>query len=228
MNFPISKKPKMILADLDGTIAESKVPLDVEMTKIIASILKDMKFAVISGGKFDRFEKQVIEPMLGYKKFFENLLLFPTMGGMLKVWKNNEWVTIYEKTIPKEEREFIKEKIKESFLEAGLIMPEKIYGEQIEERASQVTFSALGQEAPISEKEKWDPNQEKRKQMIKILSKTIPNKFFVSMGGSNSIDVNPVGIDKGFAVIQASKYTGFDLKDLLFLGDKKLIRYCLG
>lgn len=220
MRLPISKRPKMILADLDRTLAESKVPLDAEMSETLASILKNTKFAVISGGKFDRFEKQVIEPMLPYKHLFENLFLFPTMGGMLRVWKNNDWVTIYEKTIKKEEREFIKEKLKESFFEAGLKMPEKIYGEQIEERASQVTFSALGQEAPIEEKEKWDSDQAKRKKMIEILKNTIPNKFVVSMGGSNSIDVNPFGIDKGFAILEASKYTNIPISDLFFLGDR--------
>jgi len=35
---------------------------------------------------------------------------------------------------------------------------EKTWGEQIEDRGSQITYSALGQQAPIEEKKKWDPD----------------------------------------------------------------------
>jgi len=40
--------------------------------------------------------------------------------------------------------------------EAGF-KPEKVWGEVIEDRGSQITFSALGQQAPLEEKTKWDP-----------------------------------------------------------------------
>ncbi len=39
------------------------------------------------------------------------------------------------------------------------------WGEQIEDRGSQITFSALGQQAPIEEKKKWDPDFTKREKI---------------------------------------------------------------
>ena len=42
-------------------------------------------------------------------------------------------------------------------------------GEEIEDRGSQITFSALGQQAPLAEKEKLDPDFAKRKK-IKLLT----------------------------------------------------------
>jgi len=39
----------------------------------------------------------------------------------------------------------------------------KICGELIEDRGSQITYSGLGQFAPLAEKVKWDPDFSKRK-----------------------------------------------------------------
>ena len=51
---------------------------------------------------------------------------------------------------------------------------EKVWGDVIEDRGSQITFSALGQQAPLEEKKKWDPDFAKRKGMKTILDKLIP------------------------------------------------------
>jgi phosphomannomutase len=36
--------------------------------------------------------------------------------------------------------------------------PEMVWGELIEDRGSQITFSAIGQQAPLEEKKRWDPD----------------------------------------------------------------------
>lgn len=41
---------KLIVFDLDGTLAESKSPLDLEMTALLQVLRKLVKVAVISGG----------------------------------------------------------------------------------------------------------------------------------------------------------------------------------
>ena len=51
---------------------------------------------------------------------------------------------------------------------------ERVLGKVIEDRGSQVTFSALGQQAPLAEKEKWDPDFVKRKKIAAILKTLIP------------------------------------------------------
>jgi len=62
-----------------------------------------------------------------------------------------------------------------------------------------VTFSALGQQAPLAEKEKWDPDFAKRKKITAILEKHIP-EFSIRMGGATSIDVTKSGIDKAYGI----------------------------
>ena len=46
-----------------------------------------------------------------------------------------------------------------------------IFQKQIEDRRSQITFSALGQKAPLEAKQEWDPDYTKRSQIDERLKK---------------------------------------------------------
>ena len=53
---------KSLLAfDLDGTLAESKSAIDAEMGADLAALLAVAKVAIISGGAWPQFTKQVVE-----------------------------------------------------------------------------------------------------------------------------------------------------------------------
>ena len=51
---------KLIVFDLDGTLAESKSSLDAEMSALLHDLLGIVKVAVISGGDWPQFEKQLL------------------------------------------------------------------------------------------------------------------------------------------------------------------------
>ena len=51
---------KLIVFDLDGTLAESKSPVDAEMAALLGTLLSIVKVAVISGGNWPQFESQVL------------------------------------------------------------------------------------------------------------------------------------------------------------------------
>src|ERR1035438_5396373 len=76
---------------------------------------------------------------------------------------------------------------KRTLAEAGYKVA-RVWGEVIEDRFSQITFSALGQQAPLEEKDKWDPDYAKRKKIKAILDAYIP-EFSVRLGSSTSIDI---------------------------------------
>ena len=95
---------------------------------------------------------------------------------------------------------------------------EKVWGELIEDRGSQITFSALGQEAPLEEKEKWDPDFTKRKKMKAILDTLIP-EFSVRLGGATSIDVTKPGIDKAYGIRKLRDILGIAIEEMIFIGD---------
>ena len=95
---------------------------------------------------------------------------------------------------------------------------EKVWGEVIEDRGSQITFSALGQQAPLEEKNKWDPDFAKRKKIKAILDTLIP-EFSVRMGGATSIDVTKPGIDKAYGIGKLRDILGISLREMIFIGD---------
>jgi phosphomannomutase len=95
---------------------------------------------------------------------------------------------------------------------------QRVWGEVIEDRGSQITFSALGQLAPLEEKEKWDPDFAKRKKIKAILDTLIP-EFSVRMGGATSIDVTKPGIDKAYGIRKLRDLLGIPLKEMIFIGD---------
>ena len=68
---------KLIVFDLDGTLAESKSSLDAEMSTLLSALLGIVKVAVISGGNWPQFEKQVLSNLPG-DECLKNLSLLPT------------------------------------------------------------------------------------------------------------------------------------------------------
>ena len=76
--YGVSMK-KLIVIDLDGTIAESKSSLDDEMSALQRDLLSIVKVAIISGGNWPQFEKQLVSK-LPRDANLENLSLIPTCG----------------------------------------------------------------------------------------------------------------------------------------------------
>jgi phosphomannomutase len=206
---------KLIVYDLDGTLAESKSPLDDEMAALLHNLLDVVKVAVISGGDWPQFEKQVLahlpqDPSLG------NLSLLPTCGTKFFQYQG-DWKKLYSEDFTADEKEKIISSLSKAVAEAGFKV-EKVWGEVIEDRGSQITFSALGQQAPLEEKNKWDPDFAKRKKIKAILDPLIPG-FSVQLGGTTSVDVTKPGIDKGYGIRKLRDVLGISLQEMIFIGD---------
>jgi HAD superfamily hydrolase (TIGR01484 family) len=106
---------------------------------------------------------------------------------------------------------------KRTLAEAGYKVA-RVWGEVIEDRFSQITFSALGQQAPLEEKDKWDPDYAKRKKIKAILDAYIP-EFSVRLGGSTSIDITKPGIDKAYGIGKLRDLLHISLKEMIYIGD---------
>ena len=206
---------KLIVFDLDGTLTESKAALDTEMSALLRDLLGVVKVAVISGGSWPQFEKQVLAN-LPHNESLVNLSLLPTCGT--KFFKYvRDWEEIYSEDFTADEKEKIVRSLKNVFTAAGFKI-DKVWGEVIEDRGSQITFSALGQQAPLEEKKKWDPDFAKRKKMKTFLDTLIP-EFFVRLGGTTSIDVTKHGIDKAYGIKKLRDTLGIAIDEMIFIGD---------
>jgi len=206
---------KLIVFDLDGTLAESKSSLDSEMSGLLHNLLGIVKVAVISGGDWPQFEKQVLSN-LPHDEHLKSLSLLPTCGTKFYQY-TEDWKKIYSEDFTVDEKEKIISSLKKSIEAAGFKI-EKLWGEEIEDRGSQITFSALGQHAPIEAKEIWDPDFTKRKKMKTFLDKLIPG-FSVRMGGETSIDITKPGIDKAYGIRKLRDNLGIAIHEMIFVGD---------
>jgi hypothetical protein len=206
---------KLIVFDLDGTLAESKSSLDAEMSALLHDLLGVVKVAVISGGGWPQFEKQLLAN-LPYDGRLGNLSLLPTCGTQFFTHTGG-WNRLYSEDLTAGEKEKITNSLKRAVDVAGF-NPEKVWGEVIEDRGSQITFSALGQQAPLEDKATWDPDFTKRKKIKATLDTLIP-EFSVRMGGATSIDVTKPGIDKAYGIGKLRDILGISLKEMIYIGD---------
>jgi HAD superfamily hydrolase (TIGR01484 family) len=206
---------KLIVFDLDGTLAESKASVDAEMAKLLNSLLGTVKVAVISGGDWPQFEKQVLAN-LNQGAGLQNLSLLPTCGTKFYRY-GGTWTKIYSEDFTAEEKAKITRSLQQVSDDSGF-KPVRVWGEVIEDRGSQITFSALGQQAPLEEKEKFDPDFSKRKKMKERLSQLIP-EFSVRLGGTTSVDVTKPGIDKAYGIGKLRDTLGIAISEMIFVGD---------
>jgi phosphomannomutase len=206
---------KLIVFDLDGTLAESKSSLDAEMSTLLRDLLDVAKVAVISGGDWPQFERQVLAH-LPHDERLANLSLLPTCGTKFFRY-SGDWKKIYSEDFTPDEKKKIIDSLNKASQVAGFEV-EKVWGEVIEDRGSQITLSALGQQATLEEKIKWDPDFAKRKKIKAILDPLIPG-FSVRLGGATSIDVTKPGIDKAYGIRKLQDILGISLKEMIYVGD---------
>lgn len=211
------KKKKIIVFDLDGTLAESKQSLDVEMSSLLDKLLGTKKVAIITGGGFPQLKKQVIEKLSSATDRFTNLYLFPTKGAVMYDFNGTNWQKIYEKPLTDEDKKKIIDAFDKIYGEVDFL-PKEHYGKILEDRNSEFTFSALGQDAPVELKKYWDMDNSKRLELKRILDKYLP-EFAVEVGGSTSIDITQKSIDKAYAIEKISEYLNINKDDILFIGD---------
>jgi HAD superfamily hydrolase (TIGR01484 family) len=206
---------ELVAFDLDGTLAESKQPLQEPMGEALANLLDVAHVAVISGGDWPQFEKQVAS-RLPERADRTKLWLMPTTGTKLYRF-DGEWRAVYAELFEEDEKQKILKAFDES-LEATGFVPEKTWGERIEDRGSQITFSALGQEAPIDAKHSWDPDFAKRKVIQADLRQRLPG-LSINMGGATSIDITREGVDKAYGLKKLNEASGIALDKMMFIGD---------
>lgn len=212
-------KPKLVAFDLDGTLAESKRPVSVEMGALLAELLERMPVAIMSGASMAQFETQLL-PAIPETAHFERLYLFPTNAAKCLVYKNGAWNVVYDRSFDPFEKGRIMQALKESLEEVGLAEePKEVWGERIEDRGAQISFSPLGQQAPVDAKRSWNAaHNDLRKKLRESLLRRLSD-FSVAMGGLTTIDITRQGLTKAYGVRQLVGLTGISVSEILYVGD---------
>jgi phosphomannomutase len=207
---------KLIVFDLDGTLAPSKGAIDPEMATLLTGLLAVVRVAIISGGALPQFQTQVIAH-LAAGAALADLSLLPTCGTRFLVYENGDWKLLYAENFSAAEKTKIIDALNAAVDSSGF-KAETTWGEAIEDRESQITYSALGQAAPLEAKEKWDPDFAKRKKIKSLLDPMLPD-FAVNLGGSTSIDITKPGIDKAYGIRKLRDVLKIEIAEMLYVGD---------
>lgn len=211
--------PLLVAFDLDDTLAPSKSPVNAQVAALLVRLLDVAEVCVISGGQFAQFQMQIIDNLEGVSATaLARLHLMPTCGTQYYRYQNDAWQQIYAENLSPDQSARALAAV-ETAARAHGYWESETWGEILEDRGSQITFSALGQGAPVSAKVAWDPSGEKKNTLRAAVQALLPD-LEVRSGGSTSIDITRRGIDKAYGMTRLAELSGVSLEDMVFIGDR--------
>jgi phosphomannomutase len=213
-------KRAAIAFDLDDTLAVTKSPISDRMSELLGMLLVGYEVCVISGGRFEQFKKQIVERLEASPQLLRKLHLMPTCGTRYYRFDDVEgkWVQQYAEDLTEAQKKNIVDVLTEGAKQLGY-WEAKPYGEIVEDRGSQITFSALGQQAPPEAKYKWDPDGKKKHALRDYAAERLDD-LEVRVGGTTSVDVTRIGIDKAYGMEKLMQVLEIGKDEILFIGDK--------
>lgn len=211
--------PRLVAFDLDDTLAPSKTALDPRMSALLVRLLGAVEVCIISGGQYGQFQAQVITQLpIDDAATLARLHLMPTCGTQYFRYEGYGWAQQYAEDLTDPQRDAALAAVESEARRLGYWESET-WGPILEDRGSQITFSALGQAAPVDAKKAWDPTGDKKNTLRAAVQELLPD-LEVRSGGSTSVDITRRGIDKAYGMRKLAELTGIPLDEMLFVGDR--------
>jgi len=217
--LPTPERPRMTAFDLDDTLAPSKAPLPDAVKEALLRLLAVSDVCVISGGQIGQFRKQVVDRLGELSpELAKRLHLMPTCGTQYWTVGPEGLKCVYSEELTEDEKARALAAVEEESKRLGHWAADT-WGPALEDRGSQITYSALGQEAPLDAKKAWDPTGEKKNSIRAAVQERLPD-LEVRSGGSTSVDITRRGIDKAYGIRRLADITSISFEDTLFIGDR--------
>lgn len=212
---------KLIAFDLDDTLAITKSPISDRMGELLVRLLEKYEVCIISGGKYEQFKVQVIDRIEATHLLLRKLHIMPTCGT--RYYRYNEieekWARQYAEDLSDTQKKKIITVLEIEARALGMWRKDT-WGNIIEDRGSQITYSALGQQAPPEEKYKWAEKFAEEKKILRAnVAEQLPG-LEVRLGGTTSVDITKIGIDKAYGIQKLIDELDISTEEVLFIGDK--------
>lgn len=214
---------KVLSFDIDQTLNVAKTPITDDIAELLVKCLDHFEICPISGQKFDQFLIQIVDRLPNpTPEQLSHLHLFVAQGTQYYRYDvgKKDWEQVYNYPLTDEQVKKITETIEKSAKELGYWEEDKLQegDEIIENRLSQVTFSALGQKAGTEEKYAWDPDCKKREKIVARCKELAP-EFDYEIGGTTSINAITPGMNKVFGMTHLLEELNVKKEDILYFGD---------
>jgi HAD superfamily hydrolase (TIGR01484 family) len=195
------KNYKHLFFDLDGTVTRSRTPITKKMFKRLAGTKKDI--IVITGARLEQMESQ-----LGGLECF----MMPQNGNHAVFAGEELWRDVLHPDKVLEIMDHI------NTLSASRTWDVPDETDLLEDRGCQISYSIYGHHAPVEDKEKFDPDQKKRKKLLEehpLNSDTIEAKI----AGTTCLDYMRKGRNKGYNVTRLIERMGWNKDECVYFGD---------
>lgn len=211
---------KLLAFDLDDTLAVTKSPISDRMSELLTELLDHFDVCVISGGRYEQFQAQVTSQLHATPEQLTRLHLMPTCGTQYYRFDqtSEDWIQQYAEELTADQKKRVITALETESKRLGY-WPSHPAGEVIEDRGSQITFSGLGQQAAPEDKYAWDPDGSKKHAIRDAVAPRVPD-VEVRVGGTTSVDVTMMGVDKAYGMSKLMDELSIATDDILFLGDK--------
>ena len=213
--------PECVVFDLDGTLTRSKVPIEQPMARALLDLVHRIDVGIVTGGRFELIEVQVLPYLeeLGLADADRcRLHLLPACGTQRRHWSDGDWQEAFREDLDEDDRERVPDVLLDVARELGLFESRR-WGDYIDDRGGQITYSVFGQKAPLEVKLAWDPDGAKKERIRRLAAERLPH-LSVASGASSSIDVTRPGRDKAFGIERLADALGIPLSELIFVGDR--------
>lgn len=214
---------KVLSFDVDQTLNVAKTPIFPEMANLLIKTLDHFEVCPISGQKYDQFIIQIVDELVKAgvtPAQLSRLHLFVAQGTQYYKFnpESQSWEKVYNYDLTPDQIEKITKALEQSAKELGYWVELGNGDEIIENRLSQVTYSALGQKAGTEEKYAWDPDHKKREAIV-ARAKELAPEFDYEIGGTTSINAFTPGMNKTFGMTKLMEYLKVEKNDVLYFGD---------
>jgi HAD superfamily hydrolase (TIGR01484 family) len=201
--------PKAVLFDVDDTLAESFRPPAPSTLSRLRALLDKTTIGIISAAGFPRIERDFVATLTD-SPHASRLYVLPNSSAQAYTWQDG-WNEEYSLALDGAERTRIEECLRAADPDPD---PRAI----ILDRGVQVAYAAIGLDAPLADKQSWDPDQRKRIAIKATLDKMLP-EYEVLIGGMTTIDITKKGINKAYGVRWIAERLRCEPSDMLYVGD---------
>lgn len=208
---------KALIADVDDTICPSTRPVSADMAKAIMRLVRGGRsFAFISGSTVAEIGAQltpsldVDHHLLGVSgSHYVQVTVREGVKTSTEIWRH-EFDAATKQRVLTAFRELIAR---------HEIRSQTTTEDQLQDRGSQVTLSAIGRGAADAAKRAYDPDGAKRRAWVAELERELGPGLNIRLGGTTSVDVTPAGVDKEWGIRHYLEHWRLQPADALYFGD---------
>jgi phosphomannomutase len=209
-------KPGILMADVDDTVAASTQPINDDMAEALCALADQGKRLIfVSGGSVAQMTAQVSARLPR-----AHHLLGTSGSHAVAVDAQGKQSELFKVGFSDGERQEIYNAL-DALVEKYHVVPDTTREDQVQDRGCQFTLSALGRGAADARKRAFDPDGSVRREWVHFLEDRLgENRFTMRVGGTTSVDITAIGVDKASGVRRLLETLQWRAQDGLYFGDR--------